>query len=179
MVLCASAIRCWSRAYQPTTRRNDAQALPSGSDAFQRIDSPMSNKLQLEVTEVARTLFSQSGFRPRGKWYYYCEINQETLGYVHLDKSDGWGRWSHLNIGVWVGVRNHPIEDLYTDIMKDTWAANGVKWDRYDPTIGRPLECIVPEALKPDVQDWRFEEGGDHVPALRDMLCAVNTYGRA
>lgn len=128
-----------------------------------------SKKLISEVMEIARQELGNSGMRKRGQGEIYtCELNQETIGWVGLNRAVG-HRDGLLEINPIMGVRHQPLERMLADIVGEKFHPC------IPPSIGVHLGYLMPQK---EYIPWLFADDGGNGIRVKKMVAAIIEYGR-
>ena len=126
-----------------------------------------SSKLISEVLELTRRELTNAGMRKRRGDIYTCQLNEEILGWIGLNRAVHWGD-GQLGINPVIGVSHQPIENMVAEMM-------GGKPDEYiSATVSSPLGYLMPENT---FLQWLYEEGADNVSEVGRMVYAIKRYG--
>ncbi|MCZ6679047.1 MAG: hypothetical protein O7E52_17575 [Candidatus Poribacteria bacterium] len=128
----------------------------------------VSRQLISEVMDTAQRELRKSGMRKRKGGIYTCQLNQETLGWVGLNRAVGRGD-GLLEINPVIGVRHQPLERILADIR-------GEKFHDYiPPSIGVHLGYLMPQK---EYTPWLFAEDRDNAAFVKNMVAAIMEYGQ-
>ena len=125
-------------------------------------------KIISEVMRIARQELCALGMRKRTGEIYTCKLNEETLGWIGLNRAIERGN-GMLEINPVIGVRNQSLEKVLSDIR-------GEKFHTYiPPSTGIHLGYLMPQK---DYVPWLFAEGKDNTAKVKDMVVTIMKYGK-
>jgi hypothetical protein len=126
-----------------------------------------SKRLIAEFSELAARAICSVGFRKRSGDIYTRRINNDTLGWIGLNRAIH-SASGVLEINPVVGVRNQAVEQMVARMT-------GQKLHSYiPPTVSAHLGYLMD---RKEYTPWFFGEDEDNASAVRKMVSAIRAHG--
>lgn len=118
--------------------------------------------------EIATRLLCETGFSKRRNEIFTFELNEETIGWVGLNRAIHRGD-RLLEVNPVVGVRHQPLERRIATLRKEKFHAY------IPPTVSVHLGYLMPDRT---YVPWLFSMEKDKVSLATKMVESLNEYGR-